>query len=257
MLSRNLEKAREAFLHQDKLSSRLAHEQKSSEPHKLQGKYLKSAVYGGMDGIITTFAVVAGVGGAALSSSIVLILGFVNLIADGLSMAIGDYLSTKSEREYQKAERTREAWELDNYPQGERKEMVEIYMRKGVSKKDAELAVKALSKNRDAFINIMMVEELGIIEEDTSPVKNALVTFLSFAVFGFVPLFAFVFSSLFPLHEFLAAIILTGATLFALGALRTNFTGRNWLLSGTEMLVVGGIAAGAAYLMGVLLGGLV
>ena len=78
-------------------------------------------MYGGLDGIITTFAVVAGVAGASLSSGVVLILGFANLIADGLSMAIGDYLSTKAENEYNKAERAREKWEVENYPEGEKK----------------------------------------------------------------------------------------------------------------------------------------
>ena len=88
-------------------------------------------MYGGLDGIITTFAVVAGVAGASLSAGVVLILGFANLIADGISMAIGDYLSSKSEREYEAAERKREAWEVEHYPEGEKKELVELYEAQG------------------------------------------------------------------------------------------------------------------------------
>jgi VIT1/CCC1 family predicted Fe2+/Mn2+ transporter len=111
-LTRNLDKAKKAYEKKDIDQSIAAHDGISSpENHNSnQGKYIKSAVYGGLDGTITTFAVVAGSAGASLSSGVVIILGFANLIGDGLSMAIGDYLSTKSEREYEKAERKREEW---------------------------------------------------------------------------------------------------------------------------------------------------
>jgi len=260
MLTRSLDKARDAYKAGDIKASKAAHSQQiSKEEHKKGGEYLKSAIYGGLDGIITTFAVVAGVAGAALSSGIVLILGFANLFADGLSMAIGDFLSTKSEQEYHKAERKREQWEADNYPEGEKLELIEIYMEKGITKPDAKRMVEVVSKHKKAWVDIMMVEELGILESNESPLKNAVVTFVSFCVFGFIPLAAFVLSSMFPFLKtslFLSASILTGLTLFTLGALKTKFTGRSWLMSGAEMLAVGGIAAGAAYFIGVLLGGL-
>lgn len=260
MLTRSLDKAREAYKAGDKKASIAAHNGQiaAREEHKKGGEYLKSAIYGGLDGIITTFAVVAGVAGASLSSGVVLILGFANLFADGLSMAIGDYLSTKSEQEYHKAERKREQWEADNYPEGEKLELVELYSQKGIPAADAKKMVDIVSKHKKAWIDIMMVEELGILESDESPLKNALVTFASFCLFGFIPLAAFVLSSLLPLGEklFLAASVLTGLTLFTLGALKTRFTGRSWFISGIEMLIVGGIAASAAYGIGALLGGL-
>lgn len=260
-LTRSLDKAREAYKNKDKKASMLAHIQKQSAPeeHKTSGQYIKSAIYGGLDGTITTFAVVAGVAGASLNAGVVLILGFANLIADGLSMAIGDYISTKSEREYQAAERERETWEARNYPEGEKQELVEIYMDKGLPKKDAEKIVQTVSKHEKAWIDIMMVEELGIVESDESPVKNALVTFFSFAAFGFVPILAYVLSlwlGLFTDSTFLVACILTGITLFTLGALKVKVTGRNWAYSGAEMLLIGGIASAAAYLVGFLLSGL-
>jgi len=105
----------------------------------------------------------------------------------------------------------------------------------------------------------MMVEELGIIESDESPLRNAVATFLSFGVFGFVPLTAHVASFVFPglrPYAFEAAAILTGLTLFLLGALKVRITERNWIRSGAEMLLVGGLAAAAAYLVGHLLSGL-
>lgn len=259
MLTRNLDKAREAFSKNDVNASIKAHTQKAKEHHHTsQGQHLKSAVYGGLDGTITTFAVVAGVAGASLSSGVVLILGFANLIGDGISMAIGDYLSTKSEREYQKAERKREAWEAEHYPAGEKKEMMQIYSDKGIAKKDASKMVSAMSKYKDAWVDIMMVEELGIIESKENPLKNAFVTFFSFGIFGFIPLLAYVLAGLFSFlkqNEFMIACILTLLTLFTLGALKVKVTQRNWIKSGLEMVIVGGLASGAAYLVGYLLQG--
>ena len=257
MLSRNLEKALSAYRKNDPEASKQAHTPGAREEHQQErGQFIKSIIYGGLDGIITTFAVVAGVAGASLEPSIVLILGFANLIADGISMAIGDFLSTRAEQEYQSSEREREEWEVENYPEGEMQEMVELYQAKGVSRADAEAMVGILSKNRKAWVDVMMVEELGIISSDESPMRNAVATFLSFAVFGFVPLVAFVLGAFIPFIQnssFLFASILTGLTLFVLGALKTSITSRSWIRSGLEMLLVGGAAAAAAYGIGFLL----
>lgn len=262
MLTRSLDKAREAYKTKDIHASIKAHQHqkdKAIENHSSAGQYIKSLIYGGLDGIITTFAVVAGVAGAALSPGVVLIMGFANLIADGLSMAIGDYLSTKAEIEFQQAERKREAWEVQNYPEGEKLELIEIYMEKGLSKEDSISITNILSKNEETWVDIMMVEELGIIQEDESPIKNALVTFISFIIFGFIPVVTYVISKLIPsmqLNTFALSCILTSLTLFVLGALKVKVTGKNWLISGLEMLIVGGLAAGAAYGIGILLSGI-
>ncbi len=258
--SRDLDGAREAYRNRDPGASVAAHSRRADEEHQqAQGQYLKSAVYGGLDGIITTFAVVAGVAGAELSAGIVLILGFANLLADGLSMAVGDYLSTKSELEYEKAERQRERWEIDNFPAGEKKEMVELYMAKGLPQEDAQTIVDIFERHKETWVEVMMVEELGIVGTDDSPVRNAVVTFLSFFSFGLVPLLAYVAARAVPslqVSTFLAASVLTAATLFALGAIKVRITGKNWVKSGLETLAVGGLAAGAAFLVGRVLGGL-
>jgi len=254
MLSRNLDRARHAFKKSDVHEMRKAHDMGAGEPHKNeQGQYIKSMIYGGLDGIITTFAVVAGVAGASLSAGIVLILGFANLIADGLSMAIGDYLSTKAENEYNQTERAREQWEVEHHPAGEKQELIEIYTEKGIPKEEAQTMVDILSKHEKAWVDIMMVEELGIIESDESPLKNALVTFASFAIFGFLPLAIFVLAYFIPgLNDktFILASALTGLALFALGTLKVRITERNWLVSGLEMFLVGSLAAVAAYGIG-------
>lgn len=258
--SRDLKKAREAYRRSDADASKAAHTPQAEERHQHEhGQYVKSAVYGGLDGIITTFAVVAGVAGAALSPAIVLILGFANLIADGLSMAIGDYLSTKAELDYGKAERRRETWEVENYPEGEKREMVELYVAKGMTEEDARTVVDIFARHKSTWVDVMMIEELGIVETDESPWRNALVTFFSFALFGLVPLLAYVAVQVVPVLKiptFPIACLMTAATLFALGALKVRITGRSWFKSGMETLLVGGTAAVAAYAIGMLLRGL-
>lgn len=258
--SRDLQQAKVAYQQQSPEASRAAHDAMAAENHMGEhGKYIKSVVYGGLDGIITTFAVVAGVTGASLAAGVILILGFANLIADGLSMAIGDYLSTKAENEYNSAERQREAWEVEHYPEGEKKELVELYVEKGLSETDAGAVVDIISRHKEAWVDIMMVEELGIVESDESPLKNAFATFISFSFFGFVPLMAHVFALFIPAlqpHAFWVASGLTGLMLFILGTLKVRITERHWLRSGLEMLLVGGGAAVAAYLVGYLLQGL-
>lgn len=262
MLTRRLDEAREAWKTKDAAAAQKAHMPSGSanEQHTTgRGKYIKSVIYGGLDGTITTFAAVAGVAGAALSPGIVLIMGLANLVADGLSMSIGDYLSSKSESEYEAAEREREAWEVENYPEGEKRELMEIYEARGMSARDASAVVEIIAKDKESWVDTMMVEELGIVPNDESPMGNALATFLSFAIFGFLPIAAYVLALFIPAlksAQFTLACLLTGATLFGLGAFKTTITGKSWLVSGLEMLFVGGIAAAAAYGMGLLLGGL-
>ncbi len=260
-LTRSIEKAKDAYKNKDVKATIAAHSHGGhghAEKH-FGGKYIKSVVYGGLDGIITTFAVVSGVAGAKLSTGILLILGFANLFADGISMAFGDFLSTKAEQEYHKAERKREEWEVDNHIEGERQEMVEIYMQRGLSKADAKKVVQIISKNKKTFVDIMMLEELGIVEDTESPIKNAFATFFSFAIFGVVPLITYVlahFSIIAAVNQFLVACMLTGVALFSLGAVKTRVTEQNFVIAGIEMLIIGGLAAAVAYGIGHALSGL-
>jgi len=255
------DKARNAFSNKSVEDSKKVHDSIPLEPaeqHRSAGNYIKSAIYGGLDGTLTTFSIVSGVAGASLAPSIVLILGLANLVGDGFGMAIGDYLSTKAETEFQSQERKRETWELENYPEGEKAEMLAIYKSKGIAEKDAKDIVGKMSKHKDAFVDIMMIEELGMNESNERPLKNAFVTFFSFVIFGFIPLLIYVLAFLFAFKTnlFLFAIIFTAITLFTLGAVKTRITRKNWFTSGLEMLIVGGIAAGVSYLIGYLLHGL-
>ncbi len=236
---------------------------------KIGGTYIKDMVYGANDGIVTTFAVVAGVAGANLSPTVVIVLGFANLLADGFSMALGNYLGTKSEQEYAHSERNTEAWEVDNLPEEEKKEIREIYSKKGFTGKDLDTAVKIITSNKNRWVNEMMIHELGILPLDSqAPVKNALATFTAFVIAGLMPLLPYLFSFLAPrlvprslgeggsfsevgfIINFPFSILLTALTLFTVGSARTMITRKTWWLSGFEMLLVGSIAATIAYLVG-------
>lgn len=221
------------------------------------GKYIKSIVYGGLDGIVTTFAVVAGSVGGELSLKVILILGFSNLLADGFSMAVGDYLSTKSQNEYEKMIRQNEQLEIVNHHEQEVKRMMNSFVDQGVEKEDADLIVKTLAKYEEPFVKQVRKEKYGTDSIEELPLKNALATFLSFSLFGVVPLLTYVFSLGLPIlvqNSFLIASILIGITLFILGAVKSKINHSNWLKSGIEMLVVGGLAAIVAYVVGVVLG---
>lgn len=235
-----------------------AHKRSSHMEHRKEGRYIKSVVYGGLDGIITTFAIVAGVTGASLTSGIILILGFANLLADGLSMAVGDYLSSKSEQDYLRSESKKEEKELEKHRDEEKNEMSVLYQEKGLSADDAIKVVNILSKYQRPWVDAKLGEEIGLYPSKRSPIRNGVATFLSFVFFGFIPLIAYLLiKNGVDSNAFLVASILTAGTLFFLGAMKHKVTGKNWIKAGSEMLLVGGIAAIVAYFIGFLLSGLV
>lgn len=258
-LTRDLGAAKDAYKSGDSAASRAVHEGsllgKATEHHEKSGDWIKSMVYGGLDGIITTFAVVAGASGGGLGVNVILILGFSNMFADALSMGVGDALSTKAENERILKEREREAWEMNNYREGEIQEMVELYEERGMSRKDAEIAIRLMAKYEDFFVNVMMVEELGlqVPDEDENPWFDGFITFCSFVFFGIFPLLGYVIFASFNLE--LASLFgiscgLTGVMLFLLGVFKSRFTGQTWWLSGLEILLLGGVTAAVSFLIG-------
>ncbi len=263
-LSKRLEDARKAYASGDAEASARAHDPKRiaaamQEQHGGAGsQYLGSYVYGGLDGIITTFAVVSGVAGAQLDFGVVIILGLANLLGDGFSMATGAYLSAKSDREYYERERQREAWEVEHFPESEKEELHQLYLSQGYPEEDAAKMVEIKSRDHTRWVDAMMIEELGMLPDDRKPIKEALATFISFIVAGSIPLLIYVIGWLAKLSIpdqtlFLISTGLSAAALFALGAAKSLVTSRNAIISGLEMLVVGGAAAGVAYGVGVLL----
>ena len=259
--SRDLAGAQSAYDLRDADASKDAHVAKkvgaADERHPKMGGYIKSIVYGGLDGIITTFAVVAGAAGGGFGPNIVIVMGVSSLLADALSMGVGDALSSQAETEVAKREREREKWELENFKEGEIKEMVEIYQGRGMSVEDAELVVRVCAKYEDMFVDMMLVDELGLEppDDDANPWKDGAVTFTSFCFFGFFPLAAYcMFGSVGNFDSralFFISCVLTGVMLFVLGALKSLMTARSWWVSGLEVLFVGSMVAGVAFAIGV------
>ena len=214
--------------------------------------YLGEFVYGGIDGSVTTFAVVAGSAGAGLESAIVIILGFANLIADGFAMSVGSYLSTKSEKEKYEKHKAIEYWEVDNLPEIEKQEVREIYAAKGFSGKLLEDVVDTITADKDRWVDSMMKEELEMAEETKSPIAMGGVTFLSFLLFGFVPLSIYVIDYLVGINQnlFLVSSILTGICFIAIGLLKSSVTSTSKIRSIAETLLLGGAAAVLSYFVG-------
>jgi VIT1/CCC1 family predicted Fe2+/Mn2+ transporter len=215
------------------------------------GLYLRDVVFGANDGIVTTFAVVAGVAGAALAPVVVIILGVANLLADGISMGLGAYLGEKSERNYNRVQRKKEEWEIENLRPIEVQEVRDIFAKYGFRDADLERATEIVTGDRKAWVDIMMREELGIVEEEQSgaPARHGLATFVAFLIAGAVPLIPYLVP-FFGEQKFLASILFTAGILFIIGSARSRFSPESWLRSGLEMLLVGGVASGAAYAVG-------
>lgn len=212
--------------------------------------YLRDWVYGGIDGAVTTFAVIAGVAGASLSTGIVLILGLANLVADGFSMAAANYSGTKTEVDDLRRLTETERRHIAVAPDGEREEIRQILMGKGLTGQALEDAVAAVTSNENVWVETMLTEEYGLRRAQPNPLTAALYTFSAFLTCGAVPLVPFLFG---VSDAFQWAIVATGAVFFAIGSVKSRWSLTPWWRSGLETLLIGMGAAGIAYLLGYLL----
>jgi VIT1/CCC1 family predicted Fe2+/Mn2+ transporter len=218
--------------------------------------YLKDSIYGAIDGAVTTFAVVSSVAGAGLSGSIVIILGLANLLADGFSMASGNFLGTRAENQAARKARREEEEEIDKHPEGEREEIRQIYAAKGFEGETLEKVVEVITADKDRWLDTMMQEEHGQTGPPPSAIKAALATFFAFLVVGAIPLAAYFIDLVDPTligPPFPIACVLTGIAFFLVGALKGRAVDQHWALGGLETLGIGTLAAGMAYAIGVLL----
>lgn len=222
------------------------------EKHIRIGRYLKDVIYAANDGIVTTFAVVAATVGGGLSPATILIVGVSNLIADGFSMASGNYLGTKSEQDFYKKEEAEEWREVRERPEEEQREVREILAAKGYAGRDLDDMLRLTTSRKQFWVDFMMREELQMhAPEGESAVRSAAVTFAAFIAAGAIPLLPFAFSG--RSGSFFAASVSTGIALFAVGSLRAYFSRKSWILLGMEMLLIGGSAAVIAYGVGALI----
>ena len=233
-------------------------EHKASEPHGSGfGNYIQDIVYGANDGIVTTFAVVSGVEGAQLAPYVVVIMGFANVFADGLSMGLGNYLSIRSKRDNYRRILKEELNEIRDIPEIEREEIREVYRAKGFSGADLETVTRVITSNKDVWADTMMREEHGLAAEDTDrPAVHGLVTFAAFILFGSIPVLSYIL----PIGEtqrFPVTIISTVVALLVVGLLRSWVTRERIFRGPLEILSIGTLCAAAAYLVGAALRGFV
>ena len=212
--------------------------------------YLRDWIYGGIDGSVTTFAVVTGVVGAQLSPVIIVIMGFANLVGDGFSMAASNFLGTKSEHDDMLRLATIEHRHIEVAPEGEREEVRQIFAAKGFANADLDRVVELITSDRERWVRTMLTEEYGLPLQARSPWLAAWTTFSAFAICGLVPLVPFLIRI--P-NAFAVSIALTGAVFFAIGSIKSRWSTVGWWRSGLSTLFVGGIAATLAYAVGILL----
>jgi len=212
--------------------------------------YLRDWVYGGIDGSVTTFSIVAGVVGAGLSARIILILGLANLLADGFSMAAGNYSGTKTEiDDYRRIEQI-ERQHIAQVPEGEREEVRQILRKKGFTGEVLEQATVNITADPDRWVKTMMQEEYGLSSTVRSPTKSAIATFISFVLCGAVPLLPFALGL--P-NAFSISVIATACVFAAIGTLKSKWSLAPAWRSAIETLLIGATAAFVAYYVGHLL----
>lgn len=209
--------------------------------------YLKEWVYGGIDGVVTTFAVVAAVIGADLSAWIVLIMGLANLVGDGFSMAASSYSGAKAEKDNYKRLRKVELSHIEKFPEGEREETRQLFAAKGFEGEELEAMVDMISKDKDTWIEFMLTEEYGVSKPMGTPLRVGLHTFFAFLVCGSAPLIPFVFGM--PNAEWFA-LGFSAITFFGIGAAKSKWSIKSWWTEGLTTTLIGLVAAGLAFAIG-------
>jgi VIT1/CCC1 family predicted Fe2+/Mn2+ transporter len=221
------------------------------EHRDVVGGWLRPAVFGAMDGLVTNVSLIAGVGGGGVSAHSLVLIGLAGLAAGAFSMATGEYVSVSSQNELVGAEVSKERIELERNPVGEQRELAQVFIRSGV---DAELASKVamqVSAHPEQALRVHVREELGVDHHDLpSPVTAAAASLLTFAVGALIPLLPYLtgFGSL-P-----AALILAGVAAFIGGGLVSRITARPFLRGALRQLVLAGVAAGLTFSLGHLVG---
>lgn len=221
--------------------------------------YLREIVYGGTDGIITTFAVVAGFAGAQANPSTsplpfltVLLFGFANLLADATSMGIGNFLSVRADKDLYQREKEKERHEIRSEPAMEKSETVHILLSKGFSRSDSEKITDLYSKNEQYWVEFMMRDELQMPSpEADNPLLTGVATFISFISFGIIPLLPYVLLQSSVLL-FSYSIVATAGALLLLSIMRWQITRQTAIRAVFETVLLGGVSAAIAYLVGTL-----
>ena len=208
---------------------------------------ISDAVLGGIDGCITTFAIVSGSLGAGFPSSVAITLGFANLFADGFSMAISNYESSKAEQEFFESIKQSEERHIDEIPEGEREEIRQIFKAKGFDEELLEKIVDTITADKRIWLEVMLAEEHGLSKTTPKPVASAGVTFIAFILVGAIPLMPYIVPSIEMTQQFTISAFLAGTMFFLIGLLKSLALKKPAFLSGLRTLLTGGTAAALAY----------
>jgi VIT1/CCC1 family predicted Fe2+/Mn2+ transporter len=225
-----------------------AHEHSHAD---VSGGWLRAAVFGAMDGLVTNTALVAGVGGGGAAPRAIVLAGTASLVAGAISMALGEYTSVKTQNEQLDLEVEKERLELEHNPEGELAELVEMLRVRGVDERLAHKVAVQLSKDPETALRLHVVAELGLsLEDKPSPMTAAVSSFLTFGTGALLPLLPYLvgFSLLW------AALLCGGFGLLVAGALSSRFTPRPWWYAGLRQVVFGAAAAGVTYAIGSAIG---
>ncbi|MEU4568508.1 VIT1/CCC1 transporter family protein [Micromonospora sp. NPDC023956] len=217
----------------------------------VSGGWLRPAVFGAMDGLVTNIALIAGVGGGGVSPRAVVLTGTAGLVAGAISMGLGEYTSVRSANEQVAAEVAKERRELERHPEAEARELADAWAARGLPYDLAREVAEAIRRNPEEALRVHVREELGVDpDERPSPWTAAFSSFVFFSIGALVPLLTYLvgFTSLW------LALVVGGAGLFAAGAIVARFTYRPWWTSGLRQLLLGAAAAAATYLIGALIG---
>lgn len=213
-------------------------------------EYLKDLIYGGIDGAVTTFAIVAGVAGAGLSHDVIVILGLANILADGFSMAASNYSGTKAVADDRNRIIEIERSHIKHHRDGELEELRQILAKRGLRGDVLQSATDAIAEDEDNWIGLMLTDEYGLSRDAPQPLHAAIATFVAFMIAGAIPLMPFVLGL--P-SAFVIATISTLIVFFLIGTGKSRWSLARWWWSGTETLLIGASAALIAFVVGGLL----
>jgi VIT1/CCC1 family predicted Fe2+/Mn2+ transporter len=217
----------------------------------LSGGWLRPAVFGAMDGLVTNIALIAGVGGSGAGAHLIVLTGTAGLVAGAFSMALGEYASVETQNDSVRAEVTVENDELRRHPTAEKAELVASFVQMGLTRKTAQQVAEEVHANPMLAVRVHINQELGVNPEDQpSPWVAAGWSFLCFAIGALVPLVPY----LLGVASLVAGLAAGAGGLFLAGALASRFTTRSWWLGGIRQVGFGVIAAVATYLVGALIG---
>ncbi|SCL30477.1 Predicted Fe2+/Mn2+ transporter, VIT1/CCC1 family [Micromonospora nigra] len=217
----------------------------------VSGGWLRPAVFGAMDGLVTNIALIAGVGGGGVSPRSIVLTGTAGLVAGAISMGLGEYTSVRSANEQVAAEVAKERRELERHPEAEARELAEMWVARGLPADLARQVAAAVRRDPELALRMHVREELGVDPDDQpSPWAAATSSFLFFSVGALVPLLPYLLGA----TSLALALAVGGLGLFLAGAVVSRFTNRAWWSGGLRQLLVGGAAAVATYLIGMLIG---